>query len=57
MNVAINDRTSPQRHYEILVDYLEDYLEMKFIRKDWHGVCDAANDIRELLAAHPEIEE
>lgn len=44
---------TPQRQYEILVRY----CEMKLFQRDWHGVCDAANDIRELLAAHPEIKE
>jgi hypothetical protein len=26
-------------------------------RRDWHGVADAAMDLRELEAAHPELKE
>jgi hypothetical protein len=29
---------------------------MKTEQRDWHGVSDAANDIRELVARHPEVE-
>ena len=43
---------TPQEQYDILVKY----CEMKMIQKDWHGVSDAANDIRELIAVHPELE-
>lgn len=43
---------SPQEHYDALVAYLKVKVEVK----DWHGVSDAANDIRELLVAHPELE-
>ncbi len=32
-----------------------DYLIMKVQQSDWHGVSDAANDIRELEALHPEL--
>ena len=32
-----------------------DYLLMKVQQSDWHGVSDAANDIRELEALHPEL--
>lgn len=31
------------------------YLVMKVQLKDWHGVADAAMDLRELEAAHPEL--
>jgi hypothetical protein len=27
----------------------------KFLRGDWHGVSDAANDLRELEAKHPQL--
>lgn len=42
----------PAVRYSIMVGY----LRLKFEERDWHGVCDAANDIRELIARHPEIE-
>ena len=29
------------------------YLEMKIALADWHGVQDAASDLRDLEAAHP----
>lgn len=29
---------------------------MKVEQKDWHGVADAAMDIRDLIAAHPDVE-
>jgi len=31
------------------------YLEMKVIERDWHGVADAAMDLRELEAKYPEL--
>jgi len=31
------------------------YLEMKIDEGDWHGVMDAAADLRELEAAYPEL--
>lgn len=31
------------------------YLRMKVEQRDWHGVSDAANDLRELEAKHPEL--
>ena len=31
------------------------YLEMKVEERDWHGVADAAMDIRELEAEHPSL--
>lgn len=24
------------------------YLNMKLVQEDWHGVCDAANDLRDI---------
>lgn len=43
---------TPRERYLIMVDY----CKMKVQEKDWHGVCDAAMDIRDILAAHPEVE-
>lgn len=31
------------------------YLEMKVQERDWHGVSDAANDLRVLEAEHPDL--
>jgi hypothetical protein len=42
---------SPVEQRKVYVDY----LIMKVQQADWHGVSDAANDIRELEAAHPEL--
>lgn len=33
-------------------DILTKYIEMKLIEKDWHGVSDAANDLRVLEASN-----
>lgn len=30
------------------IDGLVDYMQMKIKERDWHAVCDAANDIREM---------
>ena len=43
---------SPVEQYEVLVAY----CRMKFEQRDWHGVSDAACDIRELLARYPSIQ-
>ena len=43
---------TPKEKYDILVAY----CKMKIEARDWHAVSDAANDIRELLARYPEIE-
>lgn len=40
------------RHYKLTVDY----LLMKVEQRDWHGVADAAMDIRDIVAAHPDLE-
>lgn len=32
------------------IKIMKKYLLLKFREGDWHGVSDAANDIRELLA-------
>ena len=31
------------------------YLKMKVEQADWHGVADAAMDLREIEASHPEM--
>lgn len=41
-----------RKHYKTTVEY----LLMKIEQKDWHGVADAAMDIRDLIAAHPDVE-
>ena len=42
---------TPREQYEA---YLV-YLRMKIEQKDWHGVADAAMDLRELEASFPEL--
>lgn len=42
---------TPREQYEA---YLV-YLRMKIEQKDWHGVADAAMDLRELEASCPEL--
>jgi hypothetical protein len=37
-----------QQQKKIMVEY----LQLKVFQEDWHGVADAAMDIRELEAAH-----
>ena len=32
-----------------------EYMKMKLVEGDWHGVMDAAADLRELEAAYPKI--
>lgn len=34
--------------YEEKMKILVDYMKLKIEEKDWHGVCDCANDLREL---------
>jgi hypothetical protein len=41
---------TPAEHRATLMQYLRSCFD----RRDWHGVSDAANDLRELEAAHPE---
>lgn len=45
------DLLSPREQLEIF----ERYLMMKIQQRDWHGVADAAMDIRELVARNPEL--
>ena len=42
---------SPTDKRRVLVDY----LRMKLEDGDWHGVQDAASDLRDLEAANPEV--
>jgi len=42
---------TPQFQYITLVTY----LRMKTEQRDWHGVADAAMDLRELEARYPEL--
>ena len=42
---------TPTEHRDLLIKY----IFAKIAIADWHGVSDAANDIWELEAAHPEI--
>jgi hypothetical protein len=41
-----------EQHEALLV-----YLLSCFARGDWHGVSDAANDLRVMEAVHPELME
>jgi len=38
-----------QKRLQVMVDY----LLLKVLERDWHGVSDAANDLRELEIEHP----
>lgn len=40
--------TQPERDRRLLIDY----LQLKVRQEGWHGVSDAANDLREMDAAH-----
>jgi hypothetical protein len=42
---------NPQEKLRILTEY----ALMKIADNDWHGLSDAANDIRELVARNPDI--
>jgi hypothetical protein len=42
---------SLRERYEALVAY----LRAKVLERDWHGVSDAANDLRVMEARHPEL--
>lgn len=42
---------SPSKRYEMY----KKYLLMKFEEEDWHGVADAAMDIRDLISRHPGV--
>ncbi|NDF74713.1 MAG: hypothetical protein EB114_11085 [Betaproteobacteria bacterium] len=33
---------------EVQIEVLIDYMQVMIVRGDWHGVSDAANDLREL---------
>ena len=44
---ALDEPTNTKTDREILIDY----LMMKARQEDWHGVSDAANDLREMDAS------
>ena len=46
----MTDFKDPEIQREILIEY----LQVMIARCDWHGVSDAANDLRELEAEHRE---
>lgn len=45
-----NPNTPAAKHKTLVT-----YLKMKVEEGDWHGVSDAANDLRVLEAQHPEL--
>lgn len=50
--IAVSKLLSPAEQYTVL----KTYLQVKVQNRDWHGVCDAAMDIRELVAKYPGVE-
>lgn len=44
---------TPQERHRSLIEY----LKAKVHERDWHGVSDAANDLRVIEAKHPELVE
>jgi len=44
--LAMRDYQDP----EVQIQVLSEYMMVMIARRDWHGVSDAANDIRELEA-------
>jgi hypothetical protein len=44
--LAMRDYQDPEVQIQVLVEY----MQVMIARRDWHGVSDAANDIRELEA-------
>ena len=42
----MTDYTDPQTQRQIMLDY----LQLMIAREDWHGVADAAMDLREMDA-------
>jgi hypothetical protein len=52
MNLEIeDDGFTPKQERDVM----KADLLAKFYRADWHGVSDAANDLRVLEAQHPEL--
>lgn len=45
-----SDEMDRIQHLEQLRQMVIAYLEAKFRDEDWHGVCDAATDLREIDA-------
>jgi hypothetical protein len=44
--LAMKDYQNPEVQIQVLIEY----MMVMIARRDWHGVSDAANDIRELEA-------
>jgi hypothetical protein len=49
----MTDFTAYETQHEILIDY----MHVMIARRDWHGVSDVANDLRELEAEHKKVDE
>lgn len=39
---------SVPRPLDYRIEFMIEYLKIKVEERDWHGVCDASNDLREL---------
>lgn len=50
--MTVHVSITPRERYKALVDYLIAKVE----ERDWHGVADAACDLRVLVAKYPECE-
>lgn len=50
-SIGVTTQPSPQQRY----DHRRANLLMKVAECDWHGVADEAMDIRELIAAYPDL--
>lgn len=46
-------RLTPQEQFDLMTEY----LLLKVQVQDWHGVADAAMDLRELAARYPDLDE
>lgn len=49
----MENRIKSTNDYDEAHRRLVQYLEMKTLQRDWHGVSDAANDLRVLEAQSP----
>jgi hypothetical protein len=47
------DYTDPEVQKRVMLNY----LQLMIARKDWHGVADAAMDLREMEAEQPKVKE
>ena len=45
-----SDLKAKQEKLESRLQRMKDYLQLKFDEEDWHGVADAAMDIREIVS-------